>query len=112
MLMKMKSCDYLSRKYVHYGENKMKLTSKKLKELILEYMTYDVIKDEDMIVAEPYFSTEDARDFAADIIGAFQKRYNRFPTEKEFHKYGMIQGPVDETLLSMYRDMAQAREQK
>ena len=113
MLMKMKFCNYLSREYIFIVETtKVKLTSKKLKELILEYMTYDAFKDEDMIVAKPYFSEEDAKEYADDIIKAFEKRYGRFPDKKEFHKYGQTQGPVDETLLGMYDKIVQARGQK
>ena len=118
MLMKMKFCNYLSREHIFIAETtKMKLTTKKLKELILEYMSYDSIKDEDMIVAEPYFGTDnasiaDAKEYADDIVKAFEKRYGRFPSKKEFHKYGQIQGPVDEILLGMYDKIVQARGQK
>lgn len=78
----------------------------------MEYMTYDVIKDEDMIVAEPYFSEEQAKEYANDIVREFEKKYGRFPDKKEFHKYGQTVGPVDKTLLGMYDKIVQARGQK
>lgn len=91
----------------------MKLTSKKLKELILEsYMTYLDVDPEKLITAKPYFSEEDARDYAEDLVASFKKSYGHFPDKTEFHQHGQAQGPVDETLLAAYEAIAQSREQK